>query len=114
MLEDVTAMTTESGVSLTVGQAAEQTGVLFRSLHHHDEIGQLRPSGRTASGYRLYTAADLERMQQIVLYRRLGFSLEEVAELLADSDAVAHLRRQRQTVMARMAELGDLVEIGRA
>ncbi|GAB2986664.1 MerR family transcriptional regulator [Actinotalea caeni] len=110
MLEDMTAMTTENDVSLTVGQAAEQTGVTVRTLHHYDEIGLLRPSGRTASGYRLYTAADLERMQQIVVYRRLGFSLEEVAELLADSDAVAHLQRQRQTVMARMAELGDLVE----
>lgn len=95
----------------TVGQVAERSGVTVRTLHHYDEIGLLRPSHRSASGYRLYTDADLVRLQHVVVYRRLGFSLEEVAVLLDDPDAdvAAHLRRQRAAVMSRLDELTELV-----
>ena len=62
---------------LTVGQVADEFGVTVRTLHHYDEIGLVRPR-RTASGYRLYTDDDLERLQHIVVYRRLGFPLEEI------------------------------------
>ncbi|AKT51157.1 transcriptional regulator [Arsenicicoccus sp. oral taxon 190] len=100
---------------LTVGQVAETYGVTVRTLHHYDQIGLLSPSERSHSGYRLYTADDLERLQHVVVYRRLGFPLEEVAELLADveargSDGAAeHLRRQRAAVMTRLDEMRDLV-----
>src|SRR4051812_38450541 len=95
----------------TVGQVAERSGVTVRTLHHYDEIGLLRPSRRSASGYRLYTDADLVRLQHVVVYRRLGFSLEEVAVLLDDpeADVAAHLRRQRAAVMSRLDELAELV-----
>ncbi|HET7277274.1 MAG TPA: MerR family transcriptional regulator [Dermatophilaceae bacterium] len=101
----------------TVGQVSEELGVTVRTLHHYDQIGLLRPSGRSRAGYRLYTEADLERLQSIVVYRRLGFPLDEVAELLdADgADLERHLRRQREAVTARLDELSDLVTaIGRA
>jgi len=95
----------------TVGQVAERSGVTVRTLHHYDEIGLLRPSRRSASGYRLYTDEDLVRLQHVVVYRRLGFSLEEVAVLLDDpeADVAAHLRRQRAAVMSRLDELAELV-----
>ena len=95
----------------TVGQVSEELGVTVRTLHHYDQIGLLRPSVRSPAGYRLYTEADLERLQNIVVYRRLGFPLDEVAELLeADgADLERHLRRQREAVMARLDELSDLV-----
>ncbi|MDD7919959.1 MerR family transcriptional regulator [Actinomycetospora callitridis] len=95
----------------TVGQVAERSGVTVRTLHHYDEIGLLRPSRRSASGYRLYTDEDLVRLQHVVVYRRLGFSLEEVAVLLDDpeADVAGHLRRQRAAVMSRLDELGELV-----
>jgi MerR family transcriptional regulator, thiopeptide resistance regulator len=111
-------MTTENGpalTALTVGQVAEQLGVTVRTLHHYDEIGLLVPSERTPAGYRLYTAADLTHLQHVVVYRRLGFSLEEIAALLtaqaaADTGAVVgHLRRQREAVMSRLDEMQDLV-----
>jgi len=101
--------------SLTVGQVAETYGVTVRTLHHYDQIGLLSPSERSHAGYRLYTAEDLERLQHVVVYRRLGFSLEEVAELLADVEArggegaAEHLRRQRAAVMSRLDEMRDLV-----
>ena len=72
--------------ALTVGQVAEQFGVTVRTLHHYDEIGLVRPH-RTASGYRVYTDDDLERLRHVVVYRRLGFPLEEIGPLLDDPHA---------------------------
>jgi len=107
-------MTTVNGqarTALTVGQVAEQFGVTVRTLHHYDEIGLLVPSERTSAGYRLYDAADITRLQHVVVYRRLGFALEEIALLLDDrsADVGEHLRRQREAVMSRLDEMRDLV-----
>ena len=79
-----------------IGKVAELAGVTVRTLHHYDEIGLLSPSERTSTGYRRYDDADLERLQQILYYRELEFSLEEIATILDDpqADATAHLRRQ--------------------
>ena len=66
----------------TVGQVADVFGVTVRTLHHYDEIGLLVPSERSAAGYRLYTDDDLARLQQVVVYRRLELSLDEIASLL--------------------------------
>jgi DNA-binding transcriptional MerR regulator len=103
--------TTPGTTAWTVGQVAERSGVTVRTLHHYDEIGLLCPSRRSASGYRLYTEADLVRLRHVVVYRRLGFPLEEVAVLLDDPDAdvAAHLRRQRAAVTSRLDELTELV-----
>jgi len=77
-----------------------------RTLHHYDRIGLLRPSARTPSGYRSYGPADLERLQRILGYRELGFSLEEIARLLdGDSDPMLHLRRQRDLLAGRIDRL---------
>jgi DNA-binding transcriptional MerR regulator len=94
-----------------VGQVAARFGVTVRTLHHYDEIGLVTPSRRSRAGYRLYTDADLARLQQVVVYRRLGFPLEEIAALLDEesSDVVTHLRRQRAAVQDRLTELTDLV-----
>jgi len=96
---------------LTVGQLAELAGVTVRTLHHYDEIGLLSPSGRTAAGYRAYGAADVERLRQVLTYRRLGFALREVADLVndPDADAVAHLRRQRELLVTRREHADALV-----
>lgn len=82
---------------------AELAGVSVRTLHHYDEIGLVRSSARTAGGYRAYSASDVERLREVLAYRRLGFGLREVAELVGDSstDAVAHLRRLRDLLLER-------------
>lgn len=82
---------------LTVGRVAGLADVSVRTLHHYDEIGLVRPSERTAAGYRAYTAGDVERLREVIAYRRLGFGLREIADLVDDpaTDAVAHLRRRR-------------------
>lgn len=68
--------------ALKIGDLARRTGLTVRTLHHYDAIGLLRPSGRTHSGYRLYTAADIARLQQVLSLRQLGFSLEEIRDCL--------------------------------
>lgn len=103
-------MTERTQTLLTVGQVAEAFDVTVRTLHHYDEIGLLQPSERSLSGYRLYTDADLTRLQHVVVYRRLGFALEEIALLLDDPQSVEqHLRRQRAAVTSRLDEMRDLV-----
>ncbi|MFD9722145.1 MerR family transcriptional regulator, partial [Streptomyces sp. NPDC059076] len=63
-----------------MGRVAELAGVSVRTLHHYDEIGLVRPSARTAAGYRAYSAVDVERLREVLAYRRLGFGLKGVAE----------------------------------
>lgn len=58
--------------------------VSVRTLHHYDQVSLLTPSARSESGYRLYTPDDLERLQNVLFYKELGFSLEEIRELVAD------------------------------
>ena len=68
--------------ALKVGELARRTGLTVRTLHHYDEIGLLKPSLHTDAGYRLYTAADVARLQQVLSLRQLGFALEEVRDCL--------------------------------
>lgn len=98
-------------MSYSVGQVADLAGVTIRTLHHYDEIGLLSPSGRSAAGYRIYEEPDLERLQQILFYRELGFVLEEIAAIVDDphTDAVGHLRRQRGLLTGRIERLRKMV-----
>ncbi|MGW6539722.1 MerR family transcriptional regulator [Streptomyces sp. NPDC055051] len=97
---------------LTVGQAAARLDVTVRALHHWDEIGLAPPSLRTGAGYRLYTAADLERLHRVVVYRELGLGLERIRAVLDDSapDVTGALRAQRAQVGERIERLRRLGE----
>src|SRR4051794_27495595 len=96
---------------MSVGDTAALAGVTVRTLHHYDRIGLLSPSERTAAGYRRYTPADLDRLHQVLVYRELGFPLEEVATLLDDPDAdpEAHLRRQHRLLRERIERTQAMV-----
>jgi MerR family transcriptional regulator, thiopeptide resistance regulator len=65
-----------------VGALARATGMSVRALHYYDEIGLLRPSGRSDGGHRLYDAADVARLYRVSLLRRLGFPLDQIAAVL--------------------------------
>ena len=95
---------------MNVGEVAALAGVTVRTLHHYDRIGLLSPSGRSAAGYRLYAPDDLDRLHQVLLYRELGFSLEDVAALLDDdTDPEAHLRRQHRLLLDRLERTRAMV-----
>lgn len=88
-----------------VGAVAELAGVSVRTLHHYDEIGLLEPSERGATGYRLYSSADLQRLQRILFYRELDFDLPTIATMLGDPGTTDEdqLHRQRDLLGARIA-----------
>jgi MerR family transcriptional regulator, thiopeptide resistance regulator len=96
---------------MNVGEVAALAGITVRTLHHYDRIGLVAPSGRTAAGYRQYAPADLDRLHQVLLYRELGFPLEEVATLLDDpsADPEAHLRRQHRLLRDRLERTSAMV-----
>ncbi|MEV5980809.1 MerR family transcriptional regulator [Streptomyces sp. NPDC052114] len=94
----------------SVGQVAGFAGVTVRTLHHYDEIGLLVPGGRSHAGHRRYSDGDLDRLQQILFYRELGFPLDEVAALLddPDTDPRDHLRRQHELLTSRIEKLQEM------
>jgi len=91
-----------------VKDVARLAGVSVRTLHHYDSIGLLVPGARTAAGYRVYIDSDLLRLQQILIGRELGLSLEEIRRSLDDPcfDRKATLLDQRERLgdRARQAE----------
>jgi DNA-binding transcriptional MerR regulator len=87
-------------MTYSVSEVAGVTGITVRTLHHYDEIGVLHPSGRSQAGYRLYDDDDLDRLHEILLFRELGFGLEDIRRSLADPslDRREILLRQRGLV----------------
>jgi MerR family transcriptional regulator, thiopeptide resistance regulator len=95
---------------MNVGEVAALAGVTVRTLHHYDRIGLLSPTGRTPAGYRQYSPADLDRLHQVLLYRELGFPLEEIASLLSeDADPAENLRRQHRLLRDRLERTQAMV-----
>lgn len=90
-----------------VAELARLAGVTVRTLHHYDQIGLLRPASVSEAGYRLYSPADLTRLQQIATLQWLGFSLREIAELLSAEryDLASALSAQKAAVDAEIERL---------
>jgi MerR family transcriptional regulator, thiopeptide resistance regulator len=65
-----------------VGELAKRTGITVRTLRYYDQVGLLKPTTHTETGYRLYTYPDLLQLQQILSLRQLGFPLEEIKQIL--------------------------------
>lgn len=85
-------------MAFTVGDLAKLTGITVRALHDYDEIGLVPPSERSAAGYRLYSEADVHRLQQVLLFRELGLPLEEIAAAI-DGPREERLREHRQALV---------------
>jgi Predicted transcriptional regulators len=115
----------EDGVSVTmhIGEVAERAGLSHRTMRHYDEVGLVTPSGRSEGGFRLYTEDDVERLLLIRRMKPLGYSIEEMKQLLAtvdtlrrfpeDEDARARLDAllaetlERRAKLARQLEMAD-------
>ena len=97
---------------MQIKEFAEQIGVSVRTLHYYDEIGLLKPSEVDAqNGYRFYDERSLERMQEILFYRELDFSLKTIAQILSspDYDKQQALTRQRKLLLAKKERLERLI-----
>jgi DNA-binding transcriptional MerR regulator len=89
----------------TVGRLAAETGLTVRTLHHYDELGLLAPHERTQAGHRIYGAAEVERLYQIVALRRLGLSLDEVAGALDGGGGLEPVVRRQLAAVDERIEL---------
>src|SRR5262245_39350808 len=97
-------------MGFTVGELSRLTGVTVRALHHYDEIGLIRPSQRTAAGYRLYDDADVLRLHQVLLFRELGLPLDEIAAAIDQADSQQELlRHHREVLVTRRARLDAML-----
>lgn len=83
---------------MRVKEVAELAGISVRTLHHYDEIGLLKPEETTEAGYRIYTEANLDTLQQILFFKELGFPLKKIKEMMGkpdyDRQEALHLHRQ--------------------
>ncbi|WP_284760774.1 MerR family transcriptional regulator [Curtobacterium sp. MEB011] len=82
-------MTDAAGAStMRIGELADRTGLSIRTVRHYDDVGLLHPTGRTEGGFRLYSDDDLHRLLVIRRMKPLGYSLEQMAELLGILDGL--------------------------
>ena len=77
-----------TSAAMHIGEVAARTELSLRSLRHWDEVGLLRPSGRTDGGFRLYTEADVEKILLIRRMKPLGFTLEQMSAAMRDIEAL--------------------------
>lgn len=95
----------------TVKQLADLAGITRRTLHYYDRIGLLRPEAVRSNGYRVYGPKALLRLQQILFYRELDLSLDEIRRLLDDPafDTVSALEAHRRALLGRKRRLDRLI-----
>ena len=74
--------------SMHTGEVAARTELSLRSLRHWEDVGLLRPSGRSEGGFRLYTEADVEKVLVIRRMKPLGFTLEQMSAAMRDIEAL--------------------------
>jgi DNA-binding transcriptional MerR regulator len=96
----------------TVKQLSDLAGVTPRTLHHYDQIGLLKPSRTGDNGYRYYGEESLLKLQQILFYRELGLSLEEIKKIMGRRDFVilSALETHKVELGKRITRLEGLIE----
>ncbi len=107
----VDAVSDDADIAMTVGEVSMLLGISVRALHHWDETGLVHPSRRSAAGYRLYCEADIMRIQQVLVYRQTGMNLADIKMVLdePETDAMTHLRRQRELVQGQISHLQQML-----
>ena len=100
-------------MKFSVSETAKLTGISVRTLHYYDEIGLLSPSMVSETGYRYYDNIALERLQQILFYKELDFSLKEINEIMNASHYKREdaLRRQRELLKLKRNRLDKLISL---
>jgi DNA-binding transcriptional MerR regulator len=97
----------------TISQVAELTGISTRTLQYYDEIGLLKPSKLTGSGYRLYDDEAMQKLQQILFFKELGFKLKEIKEILQkpDFDRIKAFKRQKELLLLKRNRTDRLIQL---
>ncbi len=97
----------------TISQVAELTGISTRTLQYYDEIGLLKPSELTSSGYRMYSDEVLQKLQQILFFKELDFKLKEINEILQkpDFDKVEAFKKQKKLLCLKRDRIDNLIKL---
>ena len=97
----------------TISQVAKLTGISIRTLQYYDEIGLLKPSKLTQSGYRLYDDDALQLLQQILFFKELGFSLKDIKEILEkpDFDRISAFKKQKELLLLKRNRIDRLIQL---
>ena len=100
---------------MTVKQVSDLTGVSIRTLRYYDSIGLLKPAEHTEAGYRLYDDTDLEKLQQIMLFRELEFPLKDIINIVnsPDFDREKALEQQIELLELKKQHVDDLLTFAR-
>ena len=100
---------------MIINEVSKLSGVSIRTLQYYDTIGLLKPRKYTESGYRLYDDTALERLQQILLFRELEFSLKEIKEILdsPNFDSTKALEQQIELLLLKKEHIENLIEFAR-
>ena len=98
---------------MKISDVAKLTGVTIRTLHYYDEIGLLKPSEVTEAGYRVYNDTDLEVLQQILFFRELDFSLEDIRKIMQNPayEKEGALRKQKELLLQKRRRLDSLISL---
>lgn len=97
----------------TISQVARLAGISTRTLQYYDEIGLLKPSGLTASGYRLYDDEALQKLQQILFFKELDFKLKDIRNILEkpDFDRTAVFKKQKELLLLKRNRTDRLIKL---
>ncbi|GLB61465.1 MerR family transcriptional regulator [Cytobacillus sp. NCCP-133] len=95
----------------TVQKLAKLAGVSSRTLRYYDEIGILKPARTNSSGYRIYGQQEVDRLQQILFYRELGVSLDQIKEIITGPafNAADALKEHREKLLEKRKQLDVLI-----
>lgn len=95
-----------------VKEVADLVGVSVRTLHHYDEIGLLTPQSVNSAGYRLYDSKELERLQQILFFREIGFALPDIKEILDSPgfDRKGALKAHKELLLEKKLRLEHIID----
>ncbi|WP_237563620.1 MerR family transcriptional regulator [Halalkalibacter okhensis] len=90
---------------LTVKQVADLTGITVKTLYHYHKVGLLQPCEITESGYRLYGKNELKRLQNILFYKELDFSLDIIQKILSERNVTMFYLSKKNCLKRKKREL---------
>ncbi|MCL6589247.1 MAG: MerR family transcriptional regulator [Firmicutes bacterium] len=99
-------------MAFKVGEVSDLVGVSVRTLRYYDQIGLLTPESVSPAGYRLYSDSDLERLQQIMFFKEIGFGLHQIKQILDNPgfDRQLALKTHRELLLAKKKRLEEIIK----
>lgn len=97
---------------MQIGEVADRVGLSLRTIRYYEEVGLVQPSARTSGGFRLYTEPDVARLRLVKRMKTLGFSLDEMGDLLGILDGLQHEGsvERRDTLLDRLDTYRSVAE----